>query len=166
MEEKIKRLEICIYIILALLAINTIALFASLQDPKEEKADAETTENTEYDVSMFDTITADEFVSAYNGNDVQVVYFGRSSCGYCVQFLPTLRQAQTTYGYKTLYVDIANIDEAGAGKITGLNDFLNETYGQTPLVAIVKNGEIVDYQLGYTDYSSFASLLEKNGFTK
>lgn len=167
MERQLKRLQVCAYIIIVLLIVNTIALFASLKDPGETTTKTEETEKTyDYDVSMFKTIGADEFVEAYNGSDLQVVYFGRSTCGYCVQFLPTLQQAQADYNYTTLYVDIEKIDSEGISKITGLNTYLSETYGQTPSVVLVQNGQIVDYNLGYTDYETFASMLEANGFTK
>lgn len=164
MEQQLKKLQVCAYIIIALLLVNTIALFASLKDPSEKKVEEENNESYDYDVSMFETISADEFEKAYNGSEVQVVYFGRATCGYCVQFLPVLQQAQSDYGYKTLYVDIDVIDSAGIEKITGLDSYLSETYGQTPSVVLVQNGKILDKQLGYTDYSTFASMLEKNGF--
>ena len=162
MEQQLKKLQVCVYIIIVLLLVNTIALFASLKDPSDTTTE---TENT-YDVSMFKTISADEFVEAYKGSELRVVYFGRSTCGYCVQFLPTLQQAQADYGYTTLYVDIEALDSEEVSKITGLDSYLSETYGQTPNVVLVQNGQIMDYNLGYTDYETFASMLEKNGFTK
>lgn len=166
MEEKIKRIEALIYVILVILVVDTIVLFVSLQDNKET-TETETEETVqEYDTSMFKSIDADEFVKAYNGSDLKVVYFGRSTCGYCVKFLPVLQQAQKEYDYKTLYVDITTIDSAGVSKIQGLDTYFSENYGVTPMVVLVKDGKIVDKHLGYTDYTTFASLLENNGFTK
>lgn len=166
MEQQLKKLQVCVYIIIVLLFVNTIALFASLKDPNDTTTDTESEETYEYDVSMFDEISADEFVEAYNGSDLKVVYFGRSTCAYCIQFLPILQQAQADYNYTTLYVDIEAIDSDGVSKITELDSYLEETYGQTPSVVLVQNGQIVDYNLGYTDYSTFVSMLEENGFTK
>lgn len=166
MEEQLKKLQVCVYIIIVLLLVNTIALFASLKDPSETTSEDETGETYDYDVSMFDAISADEFEEAFNGSELQVVYFGRPTCGFCVQFLPVLQQAQADYGYTTLYVDIESVDSDGQAKITGLDSYLEETYGQTPNVVLVQNGQIVDYNLGYTDYSTFTSMLEENGFTK
>ncbi len=166
MEEQLKKLQVCAYIIIVLLLVNTIALFASLKDPS---ADAETSTNEtetsyDYDVSMFKTIDEDEFVNKYNGSELSVVYFGRATCGYCVQFLPVLQQAQSDYGYKTLYVDIEKVSDST--KIINLDSFFASYYGSTPTVVLVKDGKVVDSQVGYTDYSTFASFLEDNGFTK
>ena len=163
MEEQLKKLQVCVYIIIALLLVNTIALFAAIKDPATTGTD-DTEESYDYDVSMFETIDADEFVEAYNGDELKVVYFGRSTCGYCIQFLPILQQAQSDYGYTTLYVDIEAIDAAGETKIMELDSFFEENYGSTPITVLVKNGEIVDYEIGYVEYSTFTAMLEENGF--
>lgn len=166
MEEKVKRIEVVIYIILVLVIINTIALFVSLKDKESEEQVTITQEETEYDVSMFKTIDTNAFIDAYNGSELQVVYFGRSTCGYCVKMLPVLQQAQKEYGYKTLYVDITTVDSASQEKIKALDTFFDENYGRTPMIVLVKEGKIVDKQMGYTEYSSFAQLLENNGYNK
>ena len=170
MEQQLKKLQICVYIIIGLLLVNTIALFAAVKDPSvenEKETPKEETESTgEYDVSMFTTIDADGVVNAFNDDEMSVVYFGRATCGYCVQFLPVLQQAQSEYGYKTKYVDISTISEDEITKITSLDSFFENYYGSTPIVVLLKDGKVVDYQLGYTDYSTFASMLENNGFEK
>ena len=41
-----------------------------------------------------------------------MIYIGRSTCGYCVQFVPVLTQVQKELGgYTTYYIDIAKILE-------------------------------------------------------
>ena len=165
MEQQLKKLQISAYVIIALLIFNTIALLAAIKDPvTTSDNNTDTEQNYDYDVSMFKTVNADEFEEAFNGSELSVVYFGRATCGFCVQFLPVLQEAQEEYGYTTLYVDIDTINSDGKSKITGLDSYLSETYGQTPNVVLVKNGEIVDYSLGYVDYNTFASMLEENGF--
>ncbi len=169
MENKLKKIETLIYVIIVILAIDTVALFASLRDTSTDassKGNSETETETEYDVSMFKTINADEFIDAYNGSELQVVYFGRATCSFCVKFLPSLQQAQKEYGYKTLYVDITTVDSEAQQKLTSLNDYISENYGRTPMILLVKDGQIVASQMGYTEYSTFAKLLEDNGFTK
>lgn len=167
-KEQIKKLQVCVYIIIGILLLNTVALFAAIKDPavNNTENETETEESNEYDVSMFETIDADGFVKAFNNDELSVVYFGRATCGYCVQFLPVLQQAQSEYKYKTLYVDISTISTTDAEKITKLDSFLAENYGATPIVVLLKDGKIVDYQRGYSDYSTYTSMLEKNGFTK
>lgn len=165
MEEQLKKLQVCVYIIIALLVVNTIALFASLKDTDKVESSEGTGETYDYDASMFTEINADEYMDALNDEEAKVVYLGRSTCGFCIQFLPTLQQAQKDYGYTTLYVDTDKITNDDLTKIIGTMGIDITEFG-TPTTAIVKNGKVIAKQIGYTDYATFTSLLEENGFTK
>lgn len=171
MEEILNKILKCLYVLIIIMIVNTILLIAGISgngssnNDSNEKTSEE--ENIEYDVSMFKAIDADGLVSAFNSSDMQVIYFGRATCGYCVQFLPALQQAQSDFGYTTLYLDITTVSEDDLTKIVALDEsFFNEYYGSTPLTLLVKDGKIVDSQVGYSDYDTFANLLTKNGFTK
>ncbi len=173
MEELLKQIRNCLYAIIVILVIITILFIASLNgnssSSSSDSSDSnnDTTENTEYDVSMFTSITGDEFIDKVNSSDLQLIYMGRSTCHYCVQFLPVLQKAQSEYGYETLYLDITTVTSEQQEKITNVDsDFFNENYGATPTVLLVKDGKIVDSQVGYSDYDTFTSFLEKNGYSK
>ena len=136
-------------------------------ETKEETKTDDTEENTEYDVSMFTSIDVDGVVDAFKSSEMKVIYMGRSTCGYCVQFLPNLQKAQEEYGYETLYLDISTVDSDGQSKIVDLDkDFFEENYGATPTVLLVKDNKIVDSHVGYSEYDDYAKFLEKNGFSK
>lgn len=171
-KELLKKLLICAYIIMGLLAVNTIGVFMNnvKVTTGSDSAETETTEpSAEYDVSMFDTVDADKTVELFKEEDTQVIYVGRSTCGYCVQFLPILQQAQKDYGYKTKYLDITTVTEDGQSKILEKDNdeqFLATNFGSTPMVILVKDGSIVDGWVGYAEYDAFASFLEENGFKK
>lgn len=165
----LKKILACVYVIIALLAIDTIILFVTNVDISTESK-TKTTENTgseEYDVSMMDTIDMDELMKTFDSKKTQVVYFGRSTCGYCVKFLPSLQKAQKEYGYKTKYVDITTVnDTSELMKKDNEEKFLEQNYGATPMVILVKDGKMVDTWVGYSEYDEFAQFLEKNGFEK
>lgn len=182
-EEKIilKKLLNCAYIIIALLAINTlIILVSSINDAGRYKKDStKTSENSgtgsqneptgEYDVSMMNAVDVKEAIRLFDAKETQVIYIGRSSCGYCVKFLPSLQKAQKEYGYKTNYLDITTVTEDGHSdlmKKDNKDKFLEKNFGATPMVILVKDGKIVDTWLGYSEYDDFAQFLEKNGFKK
>ena len=169
-EEQLKKIVACLYVIIALLIINTVAVIATKGTSTTKTNTEETTpteENTEYDVSMFTSINASEFEKAFNSSSIKVIYMGRSTCSYCVKFLPNLQKAQKEYGYKTLYLDITTVSEDEQKKITALDEsFFGENYGVTPTVILVKGGKIVDSHIGYSEYSDYTSFLEKNGIKK
>ena len=172
-EEKLmlEKLQKCAYIIIALLAINTIILFVSnvniSSGTTSEDSNSTESTNSEYDVSMMDTVDMNGLLKVFDSNSTQVVYLGRSTCGYCVQFLPTLQKAQKEYGYKTHYLDITTVSEDDVNKLLEKDNdekFLSENYGATPMVILVKGGKMVDTWVGYSEYEDFAQFLEKNGF--
>ena len=171
-KEILKKILICAYVIIALLAINTIIMFISNVEVTKDSNSAqteETEENTEYDVSMFDAVDTTKTIELFDSEDTQVIYIGRSTCGYCVQFLPVLQQAQEDYGYTTKYLDITTVTEEEQSALLAKDndeDFLSTNFGSTPMVILVKDGKIVDGRVGYSEYDAFASFLEENGFKK
>ena len=169
-KELMNKILKCLYVLIGLLLINTIIMIAvngNVNKDDSESSDTDTEENTEYDVSMFTSIDADGVVDAFSSSETKVIYMGRSTCGYCVQFLPNLQKAQEEYDYETLYLDISTVDSDGQSKIVNLDEeFFNENYGATPTVLLVKYNKIVDSHIGYSEYDDYASFLEKNGFSK
>ncbi len=173
LKEILKKILICSYILVGLLAVNTIINVTKNVTVTSETSEGENSteeENTEYDVSMFTSVTPEEAVKAFDSDEVQVIYLGRSTCGYCVKFLPSLQKAQEEFGYKTLYLDITTIttDEQQKAILDLDNDekFLETNFGSTPMVLLVKDGKIVDGWVGYAEYEDFANFLEKNGLER
>lgn len=167
----LNKLLVCAYVIIALLTINTFVLIVSNVDTKKSTASTTTTteENEEYDVSMMNTVNVDKVLKLYESKSAQVIYLGRSTCGYCVKFLPALQKAQKEYGYKTNYLDITTVSEEDQAKLLKKDNdegFLAKNYGATPMVLVVKNGKLVDTWIGYSEYDSFAKFIEDNGFKK
>lgn len=120
----------------------------------------------EYDVTAFTEITVDEMFNKVNTSGYQVVYIGRSGCGYCRLFLDALRQAQTNFKYKTLYIDLDKVTTEEATKMKAISDSVSKSFGSTPMVIVYKDGEYKDMWLGYAEYSSFETYLLGLGMTK
>lgn len=168
--EVLNKILICLYALIAILVINTTILLVKDGSTKANTTSNSTEENAEYDVSMFTSVTADTLGDAVSSDTAKIVYIGRSTCGYCVQFLPILQQAQTDYGYETLYLDITTVTTTEQqDKILAFDNdegFLKENFGGTPMVLLMKNGKLVDTWIGYAEYSEYSAWLEKNGFAK
>lgn len=164
----LKKLLICAYIIIALLAINTIILFTSNVDITTNKENNSMSDNNEYDVSMFDTVDTSGAIGLFESSDTQVIYIGRSTCGYCVKFLPVLQKAQKEFGYKTKYLDITTVTTEEQQKSLFAKDneegFLTKNFGATPMVILVRDGKLIDGWVGYAEYDEFTQFLRENGF--
>ena len=163
---------VVIIVLLALLLV-TVVVKGNTTVSKSTKAETEQTEEEapsgEYDVSMMDTLSTTDAIARINGGEKTVVYIGRATCGYCVKFLPTLQKAQSTYKYKTVYIDLEQMTSEDQTNLIALDNeekFIEESLGYTPMVMIFEDGKLKDTWLGYAEYDSFAKFLEDNGFKK
>jgi hypothetical protein len=161
------------YVLIAIAVLVAANLFVNIiKNGSTTKADAteeETDTTSEYDVSMFTEKTTTEAVESIKKGDTEVVYIGRSTCGYCVKFLPILQQAQKEYGYTTTYIDLTKMTSDDQTTLLTLDNdekYISENFGYTPMILIFRDGKLVKGWVGYAEYSSFASFLEENGITK
>lgn len=169
--ELLNKILICLYALIAILVINTtILLVKDGSTTSPSSSSGSESENIDYDVSMFTTVTADTLEDAVEGDTAKIVYIGRDSCGYCVQFLPILQQAQEDYEYETLYLDITTVTTTEQqDKILAFDneeEFLKQNFGGTPMVLLMKDGKMIDTWMGYADYSTYVAWLEENGFAE
>lgn len=177
--EKILKLGRIIVVLLAVILIVLTIGVSKLYTNSDTTAKTSTEEskyNTDYDVSMFKEIKASEISKETKGK-LSVVYVGRETCSWCAAFLPNLWQAQEDYGYTTLYIDIAKIidfennsikDEDAYNimmSLTGDNydEYMEENFGATPMILIMKDNKIVNAQTGYSEYDAFKTILNDAG---
>lgn len=187
--DMLNRIVICLIIIAIILAVNTVVLIcnsgSSKSESKTENNGTETTDKTQdngYDVSMMDSISLSDAVALFEDKGSYVIYIGRSDCGACVSYLPALQQAQTDLGYKTKYLNLYDMDESSADydkfikkltvkypmQVNGeeVTKQFGEWVGYTPMTIVVKNGKMVDGEIGAISYDSLVSMLQKQGFGK
>lgn len=169
--KRIRNIYIMLIAILCLTIISSTAILSYVFVHWNDKIEAQTINNTEYDISEFTEISYDEFLEKYNCNEQSLIYIGRSTCIHCINFIPVLKKAQENYDYKTYYLDISKITEEQSNKIKGLNDFLDMNFGGTPMVIITKGGNLIgneskDGWLGESNYDDFVEFLESVGYEK
>ena len=51
-------------------------------------------------------------------------------------------------------------------KLTGTDydGYMEENFGATPMVLIIKDGKIIEAQTGYSEYDTFKTLLKNAGY--
>lgn len=174
----LKKMLNCLYAIIVILVLNSILLIISIGDNQSilrtfssssGTGGSSTNDNSQqeelpYDVSQFIEMTTDEAMNAIGSSDVQVIYIGHESCGFCRRFVPVLQEAQDVYGYQTIYIDIDKVTSTDVEKWTSLDEYVFQNFGSTPLTILAKDGVYVDGLLGYVDYDTLKAFLEKNGF--
>ena len=190
LEDRIINIEKKVTAILWLVVITMIVAILSLifvisDDTTKSESDSDTTSTTEtessaeYDVSKFKEIKAQDLEKESKGKTI-IVYIGRSTCGYCVQFVPVLKEVQEKYSYTTYYIDIAKILDYTKGGT--LDDKANKImqnfattddqkdvmkdWGATPMTLVIKNNKIVDSLVGAADSSTLETIVKNNGLAK
>lgn len=134
------------------------------------------TNETNYDVSKFNELDINNVLSLFEQKDLAVIYMGRESCHFCVQYVPILNAVQEELGFKTYYLDTLKIDVTSENydkfiakldkkyEMDGENKTLGEfykTYGYTPITIIIKNGKMIDGHIGYTEKNALKELVSK-----
>lgn len=181
--EKKVNATLILVVIMAILAIINLSILVSNNSGQtttnEDLTQTSTDTSADYDVSEFDEIKASD-LSKESKNKTIVVYIGRSSCGYCVQFVPVLKSVQEKYNFTTKYIDIAKIIDYNSSSISDQDAYnlltnmktnseqkgIMEQFGSTPMTLVIKNNTIVDSIVGATDESTLTKLVEDNGFSK
>ncbi len=163
------KMLVCLYIIIALLALNIIITAIKGSSNETRNNNPKTTTPTQsvanYDVSKFKAINTDQFIDAYKGSETQLIYLGRPDCGYCVRFVPVLTEVQEKYKFETLYLDINTVEKNDVNRIIELNNEFftgeNTAYGYTPMTLIVRDGKILDSQVGASNANTLEALVSK-----
>lgn len=167
--EILNKIKVGVYIAIAILILNTILIGVYMSGSEaNSKTLTQQTQNTDYDISMFNEVNGDEFVKKVKGSKLEVIVMAREDCGYCAQFLPTLQQSVREYDYTLNYLDINKVgaDTKAVEDIKGLGEFFAENFGVTPIVVFVKDGKVINQLVGAAEYNTYTALLEKNNISK
>ena len=124
------------------LYISSQPYYNSLEESKNNDAYYAVPED--YDISMFTSLTADEFTKKFKNGDEMFVLSARGSCGFCQQFRYTAAESIEKYNYTLYYLDSAQVTDEQFSAIMALDEKLSETYGSTPNVYYIKGKKVVD----------------------
>lgn len=168
----LNKIYICLIILIGIASINLINQFIPTNSTNNETPKQEQ-ELPEYDTSSFNTLTAEKALEITKSKTPQVVYLGREGCSFCAQFIPTLKAMEEKYDYQTNYLPIDKVENDDDLKEfvsrldmdypEGEGQSYGDNYGVTPMVAIFKNGKMIDGSLGAVSEEVFEEFLNKNG---
>ena len=177
------KIIVCLYIIIAILILNTICHFIEISKLSTKNSTTTTqtntkTSNSSYDVSMFEDLSPSQITAKIKNGDAFVLYIGQESCTYCQKMLPTLQQAQEDFGYTTVYLNVASGEVTSSNEFKEMSKLLDVTmtangetkeFGEfqlTPMIAVIRGGKMIDGMIGYNTYENFAEFLTNSGIQK
>lgn len=142
-----------------------------VEDTEDKVEIKDEEDNTNYDVSKFRELKVNEVLKLFDDNSLHIVYMGRPTCYYCVQFVPILNKVQESLGYTTIYLDTTSLNKSDKDvsslidkmdvkiMMNGSEETLKDYYGYTPMLLIIKDGKIVNGNVGYIDYQELYQLV-------
>ena len=119
------------------------------------------------EMADFTNIDIDKYLELYNGDKASVVLIGRSGCEYCVIVEPIIRNIMYKNKIDINYLSLDNFDDDARDKLLNSDKYFKDSGGvNTPMLLIVKNKKIVDYEDGLISRSEYMDFLEKNNIIK
>lgn len=100
----------------------------------------------------------DKFYKYMGKDDETVIYYGSSTCSYCSLQTPIMKQIKEDYDLDYLYVDASKLSKKDQKEILKVLDI----EGSTPTIAVVKNDDVIDVNVGYMDGKDTVEFLKKN----
>lgn len=135
-------------IVISLMALIALIIgFVISRDADESK-----------DSSKNSTEILDSFYKYMASKEEKIIYYGSSSCSYCELQTPIMKQLKEDYDIDYLYIDATKLSSDDKNEILKVLD----VEGSTPTIAIVKNDEVVDTNVGYMDGITTVEFLKDN----
>lgn len=108
-------------------------------------------------------ISTDDYINFYNGDESKLILFSSPSCSYCKIAVPILENLIYEYKIDMNYINTADLSNEDRQKIMESNEYFSEGFG-TPLMLVVKDGNIVDKIDGLVDRESYIAFFKEYGF--
>ena len=169
-----KSRHIIVAVVAAVLVIG-IVLVAILGNGNETKKSDVSNSNTESNITSNvesnttsnkeknkNTDFLKDFYKVFESKELSMIFFARTSCGYCQLQKPILKNVAKDYDLDYFNIDTDELTEAEVSEVMsalGIN-------GSTPNTVIVKNGEVVAQSKGYLDGKAYVKYLVSNGILK
>jgi len=100
-----------------------------------------------------------EFNKYYESEELGVVYYASSTCGYCSLQTPILEKIAETYDMSYLHIDATKLTAEQRVEISKKLDI----EGATPSTVVVKAGKVVAKQEGYLDGNDYVEFFKSAG---
>lgn len=95
-------------------------------------------------------------------NTVQVFYFEKPTCHYCMLLKPVTDTLKEEYELSYNYIDTSTLNNGQLKRILDKFGITYKTFG-TPHLTITKNGKVLDHLSGYADENIVFELFQTTG---
>lgn len=102
---------------------------------------------------------------AFSTPSAKLVYLARPDCSWCQKAKPILNKTSKEYDFKYIYINTGKLNSKELESVLKkFNIDINE-FG-TPTFVVVKNGKVVDNNIGYMEESKLIEFLKNTEVIK
>lgn len=105
----------------------------------------------------------EELKTIINSNESKIIYLSKPTCYYCNLIEPITNSLEEEFGLDYVKINTGELSNSELLKTLNVLGVNVDTFG-TPYIAIVKDGKIIDQQIGYTDEDVLFKLFKKHQF--
>ncbi|MDD3187277.1 MAG: thioredoxin family protein [Bacilli bacterium] len=143
-----------------------LLVFAGCENTKKDFSTTTETESNEdilvddgtYDSEYFEEIDVDKFIQLYANSEPTLIYFGSSSCTYCLSFKPIAKKFALDNKVMVYFLDISTITSDDQEKLLDI-----VTFDYIPYITVYKNKEKLWGDSGVLDYNELKNLALEYG---
>ena len=147
-----KTKQLILYIIIVLVigfASYSISFYIKNTSTKISTITCDNDNPNSKDNTSLNVINCNEYNNIIKSKKKKLVLYARPTCDYCKKFIPILEDIANEYNIEVNYFDIDTLSVDEASKFYKSSKLLNINKFGTPTLAIIKNGKIKHYSIGY-----------------
>ncbi len=149
-------------VVLAIFGDSSATSSSSKSNSTSSNSSTNSTSSNETKERNTSTDTLKEFYKEFDSKDLNIIFFARTSCGFCSLEKPILNQIKKDYDIDYYAIDT---DKLSTTEVSEIMSALGIT-GSTPTTVIVKDGKVVATQVGYLDGQPYVDFFASNGILK
>lgn len=102
----------------------------------------------------------EEIKEVVNSEEVQIIYLSKPTCYYCNLIEPITSSLEEEFDLEYFHINTEELSNSELARVLEIIGIDSAMFG-TPYIAIVKNGELLGEQVGYTDEDVLFNLFKE-----
>jgi len=103
----------------------------------------------------------EEIEKVVNSEETQIIYLSKPTCYYCNLIEPITSSLEEEFDLEYFHINTEELSNSELAKVLEIIGIDSAMFG-TPYIAIVKNGELLGEQVGYTDEDVLFNLFKEH----
>lgn len=171
MSDKSRHIIVAVVALVLVIGIVLVAVLGNGNEVKNSSAKVSSNSNISSNISSNTSSNRErntsteflkDFYEAFDSKEIKMIFFARTSCGYCSLQKPILKNVAKDYNLDYFNIDT---DELSQEEVTEVINALGIS-GSTPNSVVVKEGQVIATSNGYLDGKAYVKYLVKNGVLK